>query len=99
MLTPLGADNNFVATESDSFTLYPAMNGTAYESIRGVIMQQVLQDIRVMHLCESLYSHEKVVAAIEAVVGREVHFDTCALSVDMSEAIRERINEMIAAKL
>ena len=83
----------------DSFTLYPAMNGTAYESLRAVIMQQVLQDIRAMQLCESLYSHEEVVAAIESVFGKELHFETCAQDVATMEAIRERINEMIRARL
>jgi hypothetical protein len=83
----------------DSFTLYPAMNGTAYESIRAVIMQEALQDIRAMQLCESLYSHEAVVAAIEEVFGKEIHFDTCETTVGGMEAIREKINAMIRAKI
>lgn len=83
----------------DSFTLYPAMNGTAYESIRAVIMQQALQDIRAMQLCESLYSHNEVVTAIEEIFGKELHFDTCAKDIATMEAIREKINAMILAKL
>ena len=83
----------------DSFTLYPAMNGTAYESIRAVLMQQALQDIRAMQLCESLYSHDEVVRAIEETFGRELHFDTCARDVATMEAIREKINAMIREKL
>ena len=83
----------------DSFTLYPAMNGTAYESIRAVIMQEALQDIRAMQLCESLYSHAEVVAAIEQVFGKELHFDTCAQDIDTMEAIREKINAMIKARI
>ncbi len=83
----------------DSFTLYPAVNGTAYESIRAVIMQQVLQDIRAMQLCESLYSHEAVVSAIEEAFGRELHFDTCAQDIETMEKIREKINAMIKAKI
>ena len=83
----------------DSFTLYPAMNGTAYESIRAVIMQEALQDIRAMQLCESLYSKEAVVAAIEDAFGKELHFDTCAQDIETMERIRETINEMIRAKI
>ncbi len=83
----------------DSFTLYPAMVGAPYESIRAVIMQQVLQDIRAMQLCESLYSKEAVVSAIEEIFGKELHFDTCVQTVDMMEAIREKINAMIRAKI
>ncbi len=83
----------------DSFTLYPAMVGAPYESIRAVIMQQALQDIRAMQLCESLYSHETVVSAIEEIFGRELHFDTCAQDIETMEKIREKINEMIRARL
>lgn len=83
----------------DSFTLYPAMNGTAYESIRAVIMQEALQDIRAMQLCESLYSKKEVVDAIEKAFGKELHFDTCAQDIDTMEKIRATINEMIRAKI
>ena len=83
----------------DSFTLYPAMSGTAYESIRAVIMQEALQDIRAMQLCESLYSHKEVVDAIEKAFGKELHFDTCAQDIDTMEKIRETVNEMIRAKI
>ncbi len=83
----------------DSFTLYPAMVGAPYESIRAVIMQQALQDIRAMQLCESLYSKEEVVSAIEETFGKELHFDTCAQDITTMEAIREKINAMIKAKI
>ena len=83
----------------DSFTLYPAVNGTPYESIRAVIMQEALQDIRAMQLCESLYSHAEVVGAIEEVFGKELHFDTCAQDIGTMEAIREKINAMIKEKI
>jgi len=83
----------------DSFTLYPAMNGAPYESIRAVIMQEALQDIRAMQLCESLYSHKEVVDAIEKAFGKELHFDTCAQDIDTMEKIRETVNEMIRAKI
>ena len=83
----------------DSFTLYPSVSGVPYESIRAVLMQEVFQDIRAMQLCESLYSHEEVVSAIEEVFGKELHFDTCETTVGGMEAIRERINAMIKEKL
>ncbi len=83
----------------DSFTLYPAMVGAPYESIRAVIMQEALQDIRAMQLCESLYSHEEVVGAIENIFGKELHFDTCAQDIETMEKIREKINKMIQERL
>jgi hypothetical protein len=83
----------------DSFTLYPAMNGTAYESIRAVIMQQALQDIRAMQLCESLYSKDEVVAAIEEVLGDQLTFQRCAHSTEEMLAVIEKINAMIKARV
>ena len=75
------------------------MSGAPYESIRAVLMQEVLQDIRAMQLCEGLYSREEVVSAIEAVFGKELHFDTCETTVSGMEAIREKINDMIKARI
>ena len=75
------------------------MDGSAYESLRAVIMQSVLQDVRAMQLCETLYSHDEVVSAMEEIFGAEIHFNACVHEVSMMEAIREKINEMIRAKL
>lgn len=83
----------------DTFSLYPAMNGTAYESLRAVIMQSVLQDVRAMQLCQSLYSHDEVVSAIEEIFGEEIHFNVCVHDVATMEAIREKINNMIRARI
>ena len=48
-----------------------------------------------MKLCEQYYGHEATVAAIEAIFGEEITFDTCAKTSEMIIAIREKINEMI----
>ena len=52
-----------------------------------------------MKLCESFYSKEEVVAEIEKVFGETLAFNTCAKSEATMLAIRERINEMIKAKI
>ena len=83
----------------DSFSVYPAPHGKVYESIRIVVFHDALQDISAMQLCESLYSKEEVVAEIEKVFGETLAFDTCAKSEATMLAIRERINEMIKAKI
>ena len=81
----------------DAFTVYPAPDGTAYDSIRGAVFYDALQDMRAMQLAEELYSHEEVVAAIEEVLGFELRFDTCVYTSSEMLAVRERINEMIKA--
>lgn len=83
----------------DSFAVYPAPNGTAYESMRLLYLRDAFQDIRAMEICESLYSHDEVVGAIEEELGCELRFSVCAKSTDAMTRIRERINAMIKARI
>ena len=82
----------------DAFIVYPGFNGKPLESIRLVSFNEGLQDLRAMKLCESLYGHDAVVEAIEKVCG-EVRFDRCLSASEDMLAVRERINDMIEAKL
>ncbi len=83
----------------DAYSVYPGNNGECLESMRLKVFHEALQDIKAMKLCEKLYSHEEVVSAIEEVFGREVRFEDCARRASEILAIRERINEMIKAKV
>jgi hypothetical protein len=80
----------------DTYSVYPAQDGTAYESTRIIVFHEALQDVRAMKLCESFYGKERVVAEIEAVFGEELKFSRCARSSETMLAIRARIDEMIA---
>ncbi len=80
----------------DAFSVYPAPDGTAYESTRIIVFHEALQDVRAMKLAESLYGKERIIAEIEAVFGQEIRFDRCARSSDMMLAIRAKVNELIA---
>lgn len=83
----------------DTCLVYPAQDGTALESIRIMVFNEGLQDMRAMQLCESLYSKEEVVAAIESILGQSLEFDVCAKDAACMLAIREKINAMIKAKV
>ena len=83
----------------DSISVYPGFRLEALESLRLVVFFHALQDMRAMKLCESLYSKEEVVAEIEKIMGEELRFDVCAKSEATMLAVRERINEMIKAKV
>ncbi len=80
----------------DTHSVYPAEDGTAYESTRILVFHEALEDVRAMKLCESYYGKERVVAEMEAVFGREIKFSTCTTSSQMMLAIRSRIDELIA---
>lgn len=83
----------------DTFSVYPATDGTPLESLRIPVFFSGLCDMRAMQLCESLYSKGEVVAAIEAELGDELTFDRCAHTADEMLRVRERINAMIKAKI
>ena len=83
----------------DTFSVYPGLRGQAIDSLRIVVFFHALQDMRAMKLCESLYSKAEVVAEIEKIMGEELRFDVCAKSEATMLAVRERINEMIKAKV
>jgi len=90
---------DFAFPAGDAYSVYPGANGICLESTRQKVFFEALQDIRAMKLCESLYSHDEVVAAIEDVFGKEIRFDTCARSADTMLRIREKVNEMIAERV
>lgn len=83
----------------DTFVVYPDSDGSALESMRLMTLEEALQDIRAMQLCEKYYTHEEVVAAMEEELGASITFERCAHSEDEMLRVRERINHMIAEKL
>lgn len=83
----------------DTFIVYPENDGTALESLRAEVFYHALEDIRAMKLCEKYYSHGEVVGAIEDVLGYELDFKGCVRSAEKMLMVRERINQMIKAKL
>ena len=87
------------APAGDAFSVYPAHNGEALESLRIIVFYEALQDMMVMKACEKYYSHEEVVRVIEDVMGAEVRFDLCAMNAKEILTIRERLNEMLKAKI
>ncbi len=79
----------------DPFSVYPAQDGTAYESTRIIVFHEALEDVRAMKLAESYYGKEAVVAEMEKIFG-EIRFDRCAKSADEVLAVRAKIDDMIA---
>ncbi len=92
-------DGNGWVQAGDAFSVYPAQNGEALESLRIIVFNEALQDIKAMKLCEKYYGKEAVVKLIDEAIGTNVTFKTCAKSADQILSLREKINEMIKAKL
>jgi hypothetical protein len=83
----------------DMFLVYPGKGGEPIESTRYLVFDDGLKDMRAMKLCESLYSHEEVVSAIEEVAGIDITFINTICDGKTVLAIREKVNQMIKAKI
>lgn len=79
----------------DTFMVYPDSDGKPLDSMRLMTLEEALQDLRAMELCRQYYSHEEVVAAMEAVLGEPITFRRCARSEEEMLRVRQVVNEMI----
>ena len=92
----MDACGEFWVPAGDTYSVYPGADGTALESIRIISFHEALQDARAMKLAEQYYGKDAVVAALEEIVG-EIKFDRCATDAKTILAMRQKINDMIAA--
>ena len=83
----------------DTFMVYPDSDGTPLDSLRLMTLEEALQDLRAMELCRQYYSHEEVVAAMEAVLGEPITFRRCAHSEEQMLRVRQTVNQMIEKAL
>ena len=83
----------------DAFSVYPGEDGEPLESMRLVSFRQGLDDLRAFRLCEKLYSRDEVISVLESELGHEIKTNTYVNDSDKMTALRERINQMIKAKL
>ena len=83
----------------DAFSVYPAQDGSALESVRILSFYEALQDVRALRLAETLCGRERVIEKIERIFGEKIRFDRCAKSAKPLLEIREKINEMIAENI
>lgn len=95
----LETDSGGIFPSGDAFSVYPADNGEALESMRLVTFAEALTDIEVFRLCESLYSRDEVIRVLEEEIGGEIVPSTYVNSAQKYQAIRDRINEMIKARI
>lgn len=92
-------DAEYFAPSGDAFSVYPAEDKTAYESIRLVVFYDALQDLRAMHLCEQLYSKEYVMNLIEGELSNPITFKEFPHNADYIINLRTKINHAIKSKI
>ena len=88
----------FWVPAGDTFSVYPAPDGTALESLRLVVFNEGISDMRAMKLCEKLVGKDETVRLIETAYGKKITFDDCPHTAAEMMRIRAAINERIREK-
>ena len=72
-----------------------------FKEVLRCYLSRIMLKVRVsaMKLCESLYSREEVISTLEGFIGDEIKPSTYINDSKTMRALRERINEMIIAKV
>ena len=95
----VSTDGNYFAPAGDAFSVYPARDGTALESLRLVVFHDALQDMRALEKCESLYGREYVQKLIEETAGGNITFKEYPKTKHFLLTLREKVNQSIKASL
>lgn len=92
-------DGDAWVSPGDAFSVYPAQNGEAWESLRIIVFNEALSDLKVMRMVEKYYGKEAIVKIIDEVIGCDVTFEDCARSAEQILTIRSKINTMLKKAL
>ncbi|MBR6917030.1 MAG: DUF4091 domain-containing protein [Clostridia bacterium] len=87
-------DAGYFVPAGDAFSVYPAPDGTAYETLHLSAFTEALYDLRAMKLLESLAGRDEVMKIIEDGIA-PIEFDEYPHSDEYILDMRERINRRI----
>ncbi len=90
----LCSDGESFVASGDTYMVYPAPDGTAWESTRLRALYEGMEDMRAMQLAEKLCGKQAVVGAIEKLCG-EIKFSKCVNDADLMLSIRRTVNQMV----
>lgn len=88
-------DAEFFVPSGDAFAVYPAPDGTAYETIHLAVFSQALRDIRALEALEARIGRESVNALIDRLAGQRITFADYPRSDGFLLDLRETVNEML----
>lgn len=87
-------DGEYFVPSGDTHSVYPAPDGTAYESLRLLVFFEGLQDLRALKLCEKLCGREKTMEILEEGI-EPITFKKYPHSDEWLLNVREKINNAI----
>ncbi len=79
----------------DTYSVYPSLSGEPLPSLRLLVFEEAITDMRAMQLAARLTSKETVVSTIEEIFGGDLRFNTCAQDAETILKIRAKVNEII----
>lgn len=91
-------DGEYFAPSGDHFSVYPAPDGTAYESLRICVFYDAIQDMRALQLCESFYGKDYTLSLMEEDID-PITFKSYPKTADYILEMREKVNKAIKNKL
>ena len=99
-IDPYGStDGDGFVPGGDTFQVYPGPDGEPIESIRMMVFEQCLCDMRALKLLESLTSREHVLELIGAGLEHELTFSDYPRTDEYLTSLRARVNAEIMKKL
>ena len=82
----------------DPFILYPSKDG-AYNSIRGKITFEAIEDINICRTLEKYIGRDAVIKLIDSEAGSELRFDSYPVGRDYLQKLRNKMTQMIKAHI
>jgi hypothetical protein len=89
-------DGEYFFPAGDGFAVYPAPDGTAYDTLHFRQVDAGMQDIRALALAEKLCGREAVMEAIDGDLDEKLTFSSYPKNAQYLLSLREKINTMIA---
>ena len=86
----LDSTGNYFSPSGDCYSVYPAENGEAYESVRLLQFREALEDRQLLEMAERLYGRRKTESIMKKTVGK-TGFSDSATSAEPILLLREKL--------
>lgn len=94
----LCSDGEDFVPSGDAYFVYPGTDGQAWSSLRQLVFNEGLQDMRAMQLLEELYGREKAMEVLEAGI-EPITFKKYPKEDEYILRLRRVVNDLIKAKV
>lgn len=88
-------DGEFFAPSGDTFSVYPAPDGTAYETIHIAVFTQALRDLRALEALAEKIGRDAVYKLIDDRAGKLITFAEYPKNDEFILELREEINKLL----